>query len=83
MHLINNVECEEPRVTLKRDSTVKDATADKVVAMELLEGEIAARNVISSVPINITYESKYVWNITIIDTPGLVSHSEKGTGEVS
>jgi hypothetical protein len=79
--LINNVECEEPRITLKRDSAVKDS-ADKVVTFDQLEAELGPRNTVSPSPIQITYEYKYCWNVTYIDTPGLVTSAEKSTGEV-
>jgi len=80
LNLINNIECEEPRLTLKRDTLKKEPTADKVIGFDQIEAEIAIRNSINNIPIYITYEYKYCWNVTFIDTPGLfsekVEHSE-------
>lgn len=83
LNLINNIECEEPKITLKRDALTKESS-DKTLGFDTLEAELAQRNVISSIPIIINYEYKYCWNMTFIDTPGLVgTHTSEKGGEVS
>lgn len=85
INLINNPSCNEPRITLKRDgaSKVSGSENDKTIPLESLEKEISARNTISPVPIYLNYEVKNCWNITFIDTPGLVHSTEKSSSEVS
>eukprot|EP01114_Cavostelium_apophysatum_P002313 TRINITY_DN1204_c0_g1_i2.p1 TRINITY_DN1204_c0_g1~~TRINITY_DN1204_c0_g1_i2.p1 ORF type:complete len:686 (-),score=244.80 TRINITY_DN1204_c0_g1_i2:48-2105(-) len=81
--MINNPACDKPKVTIKRDIALKEFTDDKVVPIESLEKEISARNVISPSPIFIQYEFKNCWNVTVIDTPGLVGSSDKNNSEIS
>jgi GTPase Era involved in 16S rRNA processing len=77
--MINNPECDEPRVTVKRDKSL--AMEDKVMQLEDLQDELTKRNQETDVPISILYEHKNVWSITYIDTPGLKQPDEKGAQE--
>lgn len=83
VHVVNNPSYEKPKITIKRDSFVKEASEDKTVSAESVEKELKIRNIISPSPIYVTYEYKNCWNITFIDTPGLVPASEKTNSEVS
>lgn len=74
--LINNLECNEPRITIKRDIALREHSEDKEIALEDVEKEIQARNINSSTPIFINYEYKWCWNMCFIDTPGLGESSE-------
>jgi len=88
LNMINNVKCDKPRCTIKRDMILKgaDFDHDAVVAIEDLPAELEKRNKIgkySSEPIFLNYEYKYCCNLTLIDTPGLIKDelSEKAEGE--
>lgn len=84
INLVNNLNCDQPKITIKRDSAKPDiAKEDKLVPLEALEKEISSRNTISPTPIYINYEYKNCWNITLIDTPGLAPNSEKANSEIS
>eukprot|EP01119_Soliformovum_irregulare_P007303 TRINITY_DN196_c0_g1_i2.p1 TRINITY_DN196_c0_g1~~TRINITY_DN196_c0_g1_i2.p1 ORF type:complete len:675 (+),score=269.59 TRINITY_DN196_c0_g1_i2:42-2027(+) len=82
INLINNPDYAEPRVVVKRDPVLKDFSSDLVLPLASVEAEVAKRNVISPVPIQINYEYKFCWNITLIDTPGLAAPNDP-PGEIS
>jgi len=46
------------------------------VTLAELQAEIEKRNTLSDVPIYVQYEYKNCWNLTLIDTPGLVTSAE-------
>eukprot|EP01111_Echinosteliopsis_oligospora_P010549 TRINITY_DN3309_c0_g1_i2.p1 TRINITY_DN3309_c0_g1~~TRINITY_DN3309_c0_g1_i2.p1 ORF type:complete len:709 (-),score=188.36 TRINITY_DN3309_c0_g1_i2:77-2203(-) len=66
--VVNNVECESPHITFKRDPTMKDAENDVSVSIENVSSEIKKRNINSKTPIKIRFEYKYCWNLQIFDT---------------
>lgn len=71
---MNNPECEEPKITLKRDIIVKSPGSDQdiQIPLHLLPSELGKRMTqISKDPIFIQYEYKYITNMTFIDTPGI------------
>ncbi|KYQ90260.1 dynamin like protein [Tieghemostelium lacteum] len=73
---VNNIECEVPKITVKRDSNIKDFDHDIVIPLEQLNDNIFRRNQqLSDDPIYITIETKSSLNLTIIDTPGLLIDS--------
>jgi hypothetical protein len=79
--LINNLSCETPRITLKRDSAIREFDHDVEVKLAEVSSEVAKRlKVASEEPVILQYESKSVCNLTFIDTPGLLEEDE---GEVS
>eukprot|EP01098_Paradermamoeba_levis_P006680 TRINITY_DN276_c0_g2_i1.p1 TRINITY_DN276_c0_g2~~TRINITY_DN276_c0_g2_i1.p1 ORF type:complete len:633 (+),score=230.65 TRINITY_DN276_c0_g2_i1:473-2371(+) len=80
--LVNNLECSTPRVTLKRDTFVDGLNSDIEISLENLEQEIQRRNVFTQVPIYLTYEHKNCFNVTLIDTPGLLLGAEEKREEV-
>lgn len=79
VNVINTPDAEQPRITIKRDTVVKEKSQDKQVTPAELEKEIKERNVISPSPIIVNYEYKYCWSLTWIDTPGLLAPTEKGS----
>jgi len=83
VNMINNPACDKPKFTLKRDPSTKDSNEDKVVALEHVEKEIALRNNVAPNPIHITCDYKHCWNITFIDTPGLIPPTDKSNSEIS
>eukprot|EP01092_Planopodium_desertum_P011218 TRINITY_DN5126_c0_g2_i1.p1 TRINITY_DN5126_c0_g2~~TRINITY_DN5126_c0_g2_i1.p1 ORF type:complete len:772 (+),score=212.08 TRINITY_DN5126_c0_g2_i1:32-2347(+) len=70
--MVNNVDCETPKFTIKRDPILKEFDHDVEVPLADLSDAIKARNGKSSKDgIFITYEYRYCHNMTFIDTPGL------------
>jgi len=70
--LLNAIDLEKPRVTIKRDSLMKEYDQDTEVSLEDLGKELGKRNTqADKTPIFVTFEHKYVHNMTLIDTPGL------------
>lgn len=77
LNLINNLNCEAPRVTLKRDPVLREFDHDTEVKLSEVAGEVAKRNkVTSDEPVILQYEYKNVCNMTFIDTPGLLDEDE-------
>jgi len=71
--MINNPDCEKPRITLRRDSLYIPGTAHDIeVTVSELAKQIEKRNVESDVPILIKYEHQLCLNMNLIDTPGIV-----------
>jgi len=65
-----NSDCETPRVTVMRDSVAGDKfNTNTVVSIEELPAAINARNVASNVPVYVTYETKDMMSMCIVDTP--------------
>jgi len=67
-----NDACDTPKITIMRD-TIPDSkfTTNAVVSVEELPAALHARNVSSTVPIYVTYETKDMMNMCIVDTPAL------------
>jgi len=77
LNIVNNVECETPKVTIKRDSNLNDFDHDEIVNLPDLSSEIEKRNrVVTPDPIFVQYEFKDTCNITFIDTPGLIPEDQ-------
>ncbi|KAF2077035.1 hypothetical protein CYY_001667 [Polysphondylium violaceum] len=75
LQFVNNVECETPKVTMKKDNILKEFDHDLVIPFEQLNDNLAKRNSIySEEPIYVSIEVKTALNLTIIDTPGLVAN---------
>jgi hypothetical protein len=73
LNLINNQDCPEPRVTIKRDGFMEEFNRETVVSdLSKLSDAVAERTVDTEIPIYLNVEWRYTWNITIIDTPGLL-----------
>ncbi len=73
LNLVNNQECGEPRVTIKRDGFLDDFAREVVLTdLNKLGESLAERNVETDVPIFVNCEWRYTWNVTFIDTPGLL-----------
>jgi hypothetical protein len=75
--LINNIKCEKPKCTIKRDSLLKGTEFDHdiVVGISELVDELQKRNKLTKPcdePIIVHYEYRYCCNVTLIDTPGLI-----------
>jgi hypothetical protein len=81
VNVVNNPECTSARVTIKRDANGK-GRSDKAVDVEELEDELQARNVVSPAPIHVQYEIRNCWNVTYIDTPGLLTAGEANADEI-
>jgi len=80
-----NSECKTPRITIMRD-TAPDSSfnTNVVVSVEELPAALHARNSSTNVPIYVTYETKDMMNMCIVDTPGLKmdSKSEKSDAAI-
>ncbi len=73
LSLINNQDCAEPRITIKRDAFLDEFNREVVVTdLSKLAETLAERNVETDVPLYLNCEWRYTWNVTIIDTPGLL-----------
>jgi hypothetical protein len=65
--MIQNHECDEPRITVKRDKFLaNEFPSDKVMSLEGVYIELDKRNKETEVPIYIIYEHKNCWNVTCI-----------------
>ncbi|KAF2077310.1 hypothetical protein CYY_001376 [Polysphondylium violaceum] len=73
LSMINNLSCEKPLITFKRDRFLKNFEVDKVVALGEISGEIQKRNVQSSTPIKIQIEYKYCLNMHLIEPTSIVT----------
>jgi len=82
IRMINNPDCETPRVTVLRDFTLADAFPEEAdVALTDVQKVLQARNTVRvAEPTRVLYESKYCMDMTIFDTPGLL-HPTEGSGE--
>jgi hypothetical protein len=72
--MVNNMECAEPKVTIKRDQTLSgpEFDRDRVVTVDALAGEISKRNdKYSKEPVFVQWEFRNITNMTFIDAPGL------------
>ena len=76
--MINNLECEEPRITIKKDTESPEIERDVIITFSELPTEIGIRNKETEVPIYVRYEYKYCWNLLLIDSPGLKKPGEEG-----
>lgn len=74
--LVNNPECPEPVVTVKRDGVLKPFETDVPVALPTLAEELGKRNDPSaaSTPIKVQFEYKNCWNMMFIETVSLGSY---------
>jgi len=86
LNIINNVKCEKPKITIKRDPILKGPEFDHdiTVAISDLPDAVAKRNKVSTAtadPIFVNYEYKYCCNLTLIDTPGLIKEEENAEKE--
>jgi len=82
IRMVNNPECETPRVTVLRDSSAGDAFPEEVdVPLTDVQKSLQARNTTRMAePTRLLYESKYCMDMTVYDTPGLL-HPTEGEGE--
>lgn len=74
LNIVNNLECAEPRITLKRDSAMHGQGFDRdmPVTLEALGGELAKRfSKEGRDPVFVQYEHRASTNMTFIDTPGI------------
>lgn len=74
LNMVNNLECAEPKITLKRDITLQGSEfdRDRQVTLDQLPAELAKRNTaFGKDPIFVQYEHKSITNMTFIDAPGL------------
>lgn len=71
LNLLNNLSCEEPRITIKRDTFFAEFASDEQVTQQNLPAEIQRRNMACDHPIRVRYEWRYTLNLTLIETPGL------------
>lgn len=74
LNIVNNLDCAEPRITLKRDSAMHGAGFDRdmPVTLETLPGELAKRFAKEGRdPVFVQYEHRASTNMTFIDTPGI------------
>jgi hypothetical protein len=75
--MINNLKCDAPKCTFKRDSVIREFDHDQEVKLSEVSAEVAKRNkTVSDEPIILQYEYKNVCNMTFIDTPGLLDEDE-------
>jgi hypothetical protein len=77
----NNRNAEQPQVILQRDpiaaaADVASASSDVEVPLAKLPEALKERNVPTDVPIVVTYSFRYTWNMTVIDTPGMLSRGD-------
>jgi hypothetical protein len=74
LNIVNNLECADPKITLKRDQVMSgpEYDRDRTVPLEQLPAELAKRNEKpAKEPIFVQYEHKAVTNMTFIDAPGM------------
>lgn len=66
------MECSTPKITLKRNAQISTADKDVQLTQDKLGSEIAKRmDKIGKEAVFVQYESKFVSNMTFIDTPGI------------
>eukprot|EP01091_Cochliopodium_minus_P015076 TRINITY_DN5270_c0_g1_i1.p1 TRINITY_DN5270_c0_g1~~TRINITY_DN5270_c0_g1_i1.p1 ORF type:complete len:693 (-),score=219.54 TRINITY_DN5270_c0_g1_i1:93-2171(-) len=74
---INNLNYDEPKITIKRDTFLKEYNHDSVVSITEIEEQLGKRNnKESDVAVMITYEHKNTLNLTYIDTPSMNDSKE-------
>jgi len=73
LSMINNLSCEKPIITFKRDRFLKNFEVDKVVSLNEIAGEIQKRNVQSITPIKIQIEYRYCLNMQLVEPPSIAS----------
>ena len=67
-----NRSCEEPRITIGRDAAADSKyDSNAVVSVGELPAALAARNVATSVPLYVTYETRRMLSMCVVDTPAL------------
>lgn len=74
LNIVNNLDCAEPRITLKRDSAVHGQGFDRdmPVTLENLGSELLKRfSKEGRDPVFVQYEHRASTNMTFIDTPGI------------
>lgn len=74
LNIVNNLDCAEPRITLKRDSALHGQGFDRdmPVTLETLAGELTKRfSKEGRDPVFVQYEHRSSTNMTFIDTPGI------------
>ncbi len=80
LNFINNQSCAEPRITFKRDSFLwtksQEYARDLEVAPDGVGKEFQKRNVVTTLPMCLQYEHRHVFNMSIIDTPAIVTYSQ-------
>ncbi len=72
-----NVDCPEPQFTLKRDVFLDEYAQDVVLDASKLPDALAERNVETDVPIYLTCEWKFTWNMVVYDTPGWLEPTDE------
>jgi len=82
IRMVNNPDCETPRVTILRDFAIGDAFPEEAdVALTDVQKSLQARNTVRvAEPTRVLYESKFCMDMTLYDTPGLL-HPTEGEGE--
>lgn len=82
IRMVNNPDCDTPRVTVLRDSSAGDAFPEEPdVALTDVQKSLQARNTARMAePTRLLYESKYCMDMTVYDTPGLL-HPTEAEGE--
>jgi len=82
IRMVNNQDCETPRVTILRDFALADAFPEEPdVSLADVQKAIQARNTVrTKEPTRVLYESKYCMDMTLYDTPGIL-HPTEGEGE--
>ena len=64
-------------MTIKRDIASKNYLVDAQVALADLPGELSKRNTATLVPLVVQFDFKDCWNLTLIETPSLVSEGSE------
>ncbi|KAM9972138.1 hypothetical protein ACTFIW_003491 [Dictyostelium discoideum] len=76
LQFTNNIDFEVPKVTIKKDNTIKEFDHDIIVSIEQLNENLAKRNQLTNdyieEPIYVSIESRTTLNLTLIDSPGLL-----------
>eukprot|EP01116_Phalansterium_solitarium_P018917 TRINITY_DN5157_c0_g1_i2.p1 TRINITY_DN5157_c0_g1~~TRINITY_DN5157_c0_g1_i2.p1 ORF type:complete len:312 (+),score=81.32 TRINITY_DN5157_c0_g1_i2:95-937(+) len=76
VHLVNNMDCEQARITVRRDAAL-EISNDVSVGWAALSSELDQRNAIDSdEPIVLLIEQRHSFTATFIDTPGLHRHAQ-------
>jgi len=82
IRMVNNPDCETPRVTLLRDIVDETFFPEETdVPLNEVSKSIQLRNIKRiAEPIRVLYESKFCMDMTLYDTPGLL-HPSDGSGD--
>ncbi|KAM9991405.1 hypothetical protein ACTFIZ_004805 [Dictyostelium cf. discoideum] len=85
LQFTNNIDFEVPKVTIKKDNTIKEFDHDIIVSIEQLNENLAKRNQLTNdyieEPIYVSIESRTTLNLTLIDSPGLLFGSDQNQAE--